>query len=535
MKRHLKAAIVALITGALTLPLWAGGGTPIPTTFTYQGMLKVGGAPYNGTADVQVRLYDSATAGTQVGGAPLLFNNVIINGGTFTVGLDWGASVFDTGGERWLQIEVRTPAGSAGTFTTLSPRQRLTPVPYAMYALYSHTPFEYYGSDAVYLNGSVGVGTASPQGRMHVRNGASGGNGIGGSTLVLESNANQYLSMLATNSAESGILFGRPGSSNPAAAGGIVYNNFLVQDGLDFRTGGNQTRMVITGDGKVGIGTNVPGSGLHVLSPQGSMNAVQGANTATSGAGTGSGVVGFTAQSSYAAAGVRGANTSSTGTGVIGSGNASIPATLAGGGGGAFTGLSNGVYAKSTTANVGEGLLAEQYSSTVRVAYWNGSTFYKINGNGAVSTLVRDAQDKPLTMFAPEAPEVLFNDYGRGALVNGFAHIDLDPDFARNVVISAEHPLRVFIQLEDNETCEGVIVKNKTAAGFDVVELRGGHSNTPFQYQITCNRADEALPGGRTSRYADLRFPPGPQPVAHLTEAPDSNAGETAGTATAKP
>jgi hypothetical protein len=82
-----------------------------------------------------------------------------------------------------------------------------------------------------------------------------------------------------------------------------------------------------------------------------------------------------------------------------------------------------------------------------------------------------------------------------------------------SVAIDKLHPLRVFIQLEDDENTPGVVVKNKTATGFDVVERGGGKSGTPFQWQVICNRADEALAGGRLSRNADMRFEavlPGP-------------------------
>ncbi|HEX2901607.1 MAG TPA: hypothetical protein VHS96_17980, partial [Bacteroidia bacterium] len=111
----------------------------------------------------------------------------------------------------------------------------------------------------------------------------------------------------------------------------------------------------------------------------------------------------------------------------------------------------------------------------------------------------------------PEAPENLFQDYGQGRLVNGRAHIDLDPIFARNIVVNQKHPLRVFVQLEGD--CAGVYVANKTGQGFDVVELGNGNSNVSFSYTIVANRADEVNPDGSIAKYSDERFPaaPGPQ------------------------
>ena len=54
-----------------------------------------------------------------------------MSGGLFTTTIDFGAGVF-TGGSNWLEIAARTNGG--GSFTTLAPRQQLTPVPYAISA-----------------------------------------------------------------------------------------------------------------------------------------------------------------------------------------------------------------------------------------------------------------------------------------------------------------------------------------------------------------------------------------------------------------
>ncbi|RKZ30374.1 hypothetical protein DRQ36_05765 [bacterium] len=204
-----------------------------------------------------------------------------------------------------------------------------------------------------------------------------------------------------------------------------------------------------------------------------------------------------------------------TGTGVVGGGNASI-ATLLTGSGGAFCGYDDGLYATQTDATIGVQTSAiithDCVLNQVLVNAWSaGGTYYKIWGPGVASTLVEDVDGNTVTLYCPEAPEVLFEDYGQDQLKNGFAHIKLDPTFVKNVAINEDHPLRVFIQLEENENCKGVVVKNKTATGFDVVELGGGTSNTPFMYHVVCNRADQELKGGRIARFQDLRFGPGPE------------------------
>ena len=95
--------------------------------FTYQGRLEVDGAPVDGTCDLRFRLY--GVAGTALGEDEAA--GMAIEEGLFTALLDFPA-VFD-GGDRWLEIDLRCPAG-AGAYTTLAPRLRLTATPYALHA-----------------------------------------------------------------------------------------------------------------------------------------------------------------------------------------------------------------------------------------------------------------------------------------------------------------------------------------------------------------------------------------------------------------
>ncbi len=141
-----------------------------------------------------------------------------------------------------------------------------------------------------------------------------------------------------------------------------------------------------------------------------------------------------------------------------------------------------------------------------------GGTNYKIIGNGTVSTLVDDSEGNKRILFASEAPEILFEDYGVGQLKNGSIYIEIDPLFAKSIFVSEKHPLKVFIQLEGE--CNGVYVTEKTAKGFYVKELNGGASNTPFSYHLVANRADDiARDGSVVSKHVGLRFPIGPGPL----------------------
>jgi hypothetical protein len=101
---------------------------PVGTGFTYQGYLDDGGSPADGLYDFQFTLFDAGAAGTQVGSTVSL-SPVTVSDGLFTVELDFGQSAFG-GGARWLEITVRPSGG--GAYTTLSPRQELSPAPSAL-------------------------------------------------------------------------------------------------------------------------------------------------------------------------------------------------------------------------------------------------------------------------------------------------------------------------------------------------------------------------------------------------------------------
>jgi hypothetical protein len=99
------------------------------TAFTYQGSLDNGGNPANGSYDMTFGLFYSASGATQVG-TTITNLDIIVTNGLFMVTNDFGA-VYN-GTPYWLQIGVRASGG--GTFTPLTPRQELTPVPYSIAA-----------------------------------------------------------------------------------------------------------------------------------------------------------------------------------------------------------------------------------------------------------------------------------------------------------------------------------------------------------------------------------------------------------------
>ncbi len=128
-------AIGFLTLLGLLLPLHQAAA--LTSAFTYQGNLELSGQPASGNCDFEFTLWDAAGAGAPPAGgnqlgAPQSPGNVAVSNGVFSTVLNFGANAFD-GSDRWLQVAARCPAG-ADAFTTLSPRQQLTPSPYARFA-----------------------------------------------------------------------------------------------------------------------------------------------------------------------------------------------------------------------------------------------------------------------------------------------------------------------------------------------------------------------------------------------------------------
>jgi hypothetical protein len=269
------------------------------TAFTYNGRLNLNGVPVNGAHEMRFTLYD-ASAGVNVVAGPLPPISADVVNGLFTVRIDFGAGVF-TGPARWLSVEVR-PVG--GAYTILTPRQEVLSSPYSIRAQtagsvadssvavdqlatggippapgqflsYDGTNLNWSdpglgggavwsrnGTDAYFNNGNVGIGTMSPRTPLEV-------NGVLRSTRL--GNAEQYLQLDGGDPASIRMT----AHSIPAAEKSLVIQNLSgettpgANNSIQFALGttaSSFTKMVITKDGNVGIGTTDPfaGNRLHV-------------------------------------------------------------------------------------------------------------------------------------------------------------------------------------------------------------------------------------------------------------------------------
>ena len=101
------------------------------SAFTYQGRLQDGGGPARGSFDLRAGLFSASSGGSSIG--PINTNLAVqVVDGFFTTQFDFGSSAF-TGEARFLELEIRPTGG--GAFSILTPRQALTPAPYALFAM----------------------------------------------------------------------------------------------------------------------------------------------------------------------------------------------------------------------------------------------------------------------------------------------------------------------------------------------------------------------------------------------------------------
>jgi hypothetical protein len=335
--------------------------TPVGSGFTYQGRLNISGSPANGQFDLTFNLWDAASGGTLVSG-PLPKANQTVNNGLFTVSLNFGGVAF-RGSELWLEIAVR-PAG-VGSYTTLSPRQALTPAPYAMSLI-----------PGAVVTGTIGLGSA-------VFSGINKGSGIGvyGNS---DGFVGVYGSTYSANSEDSAV-YGLNGGEGPGVIGvGSsvgVWGKTITGVGVYASNSSSVSAAMFA--------TNTAGIAIRGESAGANASAVYGLNNAngTGVTGISTGGVGVSG-SSVGNVGVQANSTNSIGlnafsqsyygilaqsnggTGILGTSFSAtgIRGTTYGG-----TGTDAGVYGKSDAAN-SNGVIGEANNGTFAYGVWGKST-----------------------------------------------------------------------------------------------------------------------------------------------------------------
>ena len=281
----------ALLCGAMLAlnPAFGQG-----TAFTYQGRLTVSTNEANGSYDFTFKLFNAASGGSQTGGT-ITYTAVGVTNGLFVVPLDFGA-VYDTT-PYWLELAVRT--NGAASFTTVAPRQELTPTPYAI------TAENVSGSVSASQITSPLVGaTASPL--FEVDQGGTGAGLVGSHTAATGTSAGVQGVTASTDSSAMAI-YGLVSSTSPGCFSTAVLGQNNGTGGCGIGVEGSQN-----GSGWGVWGTTASGWGVYGSGGSGTGVYADGGTGVSGNGSTGDGVDGVA--SSAAGIGVYGTHSAVTGT-----------------------------------------------------------------------------------------------------------------------------------------------------------------------------------------------------------------------------
>jgi hypothetical protein len=135
------------------------------------------------------------------------------------------------------------------------------------------------------------------------------------------------------------------------------------------------------------------------------------------------------------------------------------------------TGTRYGVYASANAAYGWAGYFGGDVTITDSLVVLGGKSAAVKVDNGEYRLL-----------YSQESPEVWFEDFGEGRLLNGRAVIEIDPLFAQTVNTSVKY--HVFLTPQDQPLT--LAVANKGTASFEVIGPSG--ASIPFSYRIVAKR-----------------------------------------------
>jgi len=222
---------------------------PLSVAFTYQGRLIDANSAADGLYDLEFALYNDIVVGMSQG-STITKNEVDVIDGYFTVSLDFNDVNAFSGDARYIEIGVRQgDLADPNSYTILTPRQEVTPTPYAVHAKTAGgvpggltgsgttgTIPKFTGSNTIgdsiicEFSDNVGIGTADPNSKLEVAG--------------------------RIHSASEGFQF-PDGSIQTTATSGDGHS-------LDAKDGSPSDVVYVNKDGNVGVGTTSPKAKLQV-------------------------------------------------------------------------------------------------------------------------------------------------------------------------------------------------------------------------------------------------------------------------------
>jgi hypothetical protein len=271
--KHIKSDLVGMRSRAVSvIVLWglavvtgppANGAAPVAPSFTFQGQLRANGVPVGETCDFWFSLWDAAEGGAQAG-PTLAFDGLGTNpppidvvNGLFSVDLSFGSSAF-SGQARWLEVVVACPTGHA-TLVVLTPRQPVTPAPYALYSVAGPGAGGFWApsGDTIHNTneGHVGIGTVEPTHPLHVEH------DVTGRAIRANGTISVYRGL---DEPGTGLFISRTTATVPFP---IASTTQIDGNRVDASSTLNPAASLILNSasgGSVGIGTKSPGRKLHI-------------------------------------------------------------------------------------------------------------------------------------------------------------------------------------------------------------------------------------------------------------------------------
>ena len=492
-------------------------------------------------------------------GSTTLGNSVLFQTGAGTTAK---VGIGTTSPTNSLQVNGSTPIYSTGTGAGLAFQDRAGGASAYGEWYSAGSVAKFWRSDkgdiiGITSTGYVGIGTTSPSVNLQVAGTPSTGNvQIRASNLATSGKSISYVGADA-NAGKTLAILGADGlGTGPMKTASGFFGTFtnqpagIVTDNLE--------RLRVTTTGLVGIGTTAPAATLEVngtakfdqtvtfaagqtFPNTASLlaNTFTGSQTVTGSViatqnGAGSAVSAANTAGTGATVGAQGMVSAATGSGVLGI-NVSASAT-----GGLHPGYS-GVWGDSGesgndgilgTADDGFAMVAYNNSPSgdatlfvenlnmgsglplIKAVAGNGTTCIVANSDGSsfcqgTQSAVVPVDGRKLALYTIQAPDNWFEDFGSATLSRGVASVKLEPKFARTVNTGMEY--HVFLTPKGD--CEGLFVTNETPGGFEVRELRQGHSNVAFDYRIVARR--KGYEGIRLADETKVMDTPAPQSLAH--------------------
>jgi len=239
----MKRIIISLAIVAIAAALFAA---PVENVISFQGKLVEAGVPVDGTRNIEFKLYDASTGGVALWTENHLGVNVV--GGLFNVELG-GATTFESEGvdfteQYWIGISVEGGA-------EITPRYKLTGTPYSM----ADGDWVVDGGNLYSaVAGSVGIGTDSPETKLHIYQVAS-------NLLTIENpSGSAFINIKGGSEAGTNGINFRIGSTSDWKIQNLWHDLYIY----DSYGSAHDVMHFQSGTGNVGIGTDDPTEKLVV-------------------------------------------------------------------------------------------------------------------------------------------------------------------------------------------------------------------------------------------------------------------------------